>query len=67
MRKFIKVCLKNGENFFLKENEDITFEKIHNDLIFNSPTWFSQVDEDGNRYIFHSSEIEYIKEFSIEE
>lgn len=66
MGKKIKVCLKNGENFILKENEDVTFEKIHYQLIWNSPTWFSQVDEDGNRYIFHSSEIEYIKEISIE-
>lgn len=64
MAKRIKICLKQGESFILKQDENTTLEKIHNDLIWKTPTWFSQEDEDGNRYIFHSSEIEYVKEIA---
>lgn len=64
MAKRIKICLKQGESFILKQNENITLEKIQNDLIWKTPAWFAQEDEDGNRYLFHSSEIEYVKEIA---
>lgn len=62
--KRIKICLKKGESFIIKQDENITLEKIQYDLIWNSPAWFLQEDEEGNRYIFHSSEIEYVKEIA---
>ena len=32
MAKRIKICLKNGENFIIKQTEEITYEKIHNKI-----------------------------------